>query len=321
MAPTENGYAPKAGYLGELMAQMPQLRMEGMPSYTIKEYEPLLDSSDMMPRDWWRIAEDIEANYDDYDGFIVIHGTDTMAYTASALAFMLEGLTKPVVLTGSQIPLCEVRSDARDHLVTSLMIAANYVIPEVCLFFGNQLYRGCRTMKVSTEGFDAFASPNYRPIASAGVSIDIDWPLVNSVCDSELIVPAYSESVVGSLRLFPGISAVILANILQPPLQGLVLETFGSGNAPSHHDEFHAVLKEAIDRGVVIVNVTQCFAGSVRQGDYVGGNELAQAGVVSGFDMTAEAALAKLYYLFSRGYVPEKVRELMQENLRGELER
>jgi L-asparaginase len=315
------GYLPEPGYLQEqMLSTMPELRHESMPSYTIHEYDPLLDSSNMTPREWVKIARDVEANYDRYDGFIVLHGTDTMAYTASALPFLLGNLRKPVIITGSQIPLCEIRNDARENLITSLMLAANYAIPEVCLYFGGKLLRGCRSTKVSADGFAAFDSPNFPPLGNVGIDIEVNWDLVRAARGAKkLVVKELKRPIVSALRLFPGISPELVRNVLRPPLQGLVLEAYGVGNGPSQDREFIAALKEAVDRGVVIVDCTQCLEGTVDLHEYAAGSALARAGVISGFDMTAEAALAKLYYLWGLGYSSARVKEEMQNDLRGEL--
>lgn len=320
MKKTPAGYAPAAGYLRQQMAAMPEFQMEVMPAYDIHEYEPLLDSSNITPADWQKIGQDIAARYSQYDGFLVLHGTDTMAYTASALPFILEGLHKPVIITGSQIPLCEVRSDARENLITAMIIAANFPVPEVCLYFGNSLFRGCRSVKVNADGFDAFASPNFPPLGEIGVDIDIDWGLVRPPDAATAIqVKTLGQPVVGALRLFPGLSARVVHNILQPPLQGLVLEAYGVGNGPSEDRQFMLELKRAIERGVVVVDCTQCLRGTVNLEDYATGLALARAGVISGLDMTVEAALAKLIYLFSQYREIDTIKELMQADLRGEL--
>ncbi len=320
MKPTARGYAPEAGYLGRVMASMPDFSSSEMPEYVIREYSPLLDSSNMGPKHWLAIARDIADTYHDFDGFVIIHGTDTMAYTASALPFMLEGLAKPVVITGSQIPLCRVRSDGRENLVTALMVVAGTPIPEVCLCFGNRLLRGCRSTKVDAAGFQAFDSPNYPDLGHIGVTIRPHPELILPARPvNGLTVHPLSDARVGALRLFPGISAELVANVLRSPLQGLVLETYGMGNGPSNDEGLMGVLAEACDRGVVIVNCTQCLRGTVGQGGYEAGSALARAGVVSGADMTAEAALTKMIYLFSLGLAPEDIRTRMPMNLRGEL--
>lgn len=321
MKQTAHGWAPAPGFLAEQMAAMSELRHPSMPEYVIDEFDVLLDSSNMVPSDWSLIARRIAANYDAYDGFVVIHGTDTMAYTASALAFLLEGLEKPVILTGSQIPLCEVRNDGRSNIVTSLLVATTQRIPEVTLCFGPRLVRGCRSVKLSADGFDAFDSPNYPPLGRVGVDIEIDWSLVRPAAPGGLTLHEIGHPVVGALRLFPGITAELARNVLQPPLQGLVLEAYGVGNAPERNEGFIAAIREATARGVVIVDCTQCLRGSVDLGDYATGSALARAGVISGFDMTVEAALTKLVFLFGRGLTPDEVRRQMQLDLRGELTR
>ncbi len=320
MRRTEHGYGTERGYLQQQMAEMPELRNESMPDVDLHEYEPLLDSSNMTPRDWMKIAYDIEEHYDGYEGFVVLHGTDTMAYTASALPFILGGLAKPVIITGSQIPLCEIRNDARENLITSLLIASQYDIPEVCLYFGGRLLRGCRAVKVSASGFAAFDSPNFPPLGNVGIGIDVEWNLVRRPKEAEMLrVEDLGAPVVSTLRLFPGISPGLVRNVLRPPLQGLVLEAYGVGNGPDQDSEFLRVVNEATARGVVIVDCTQCLEGSVDLTEYATGSALASAGVISGFDMTSEAALAKMYYLFSRGDSPDQVKATMQDDLRGEL--
>ncbi|NJM06415.1 asparaginase, partial [Candidatus Gracilibacteria bacterium] len=317
----DGSYAPAPGYLAALMAAMPELRAAQIPQYTIHEHAPLLDSANMTPSDWNGIAAVIAAHYNDYDGFVVLHGTDTMAYTASALAFMLRNLRKPVLLTGSQIPLCELRSDGRDNLITALIVAARYRLPEVCLLFGDCLLRGCRATKLSATGFDAFESPNFPVLGSFGIHIEIAERLLLPMpaADAPLAVQTIDpELAVGALRLFPGISARLIARVLEP-LSGLVLEAYGAGNAPANDGALLDVLAAATARGVVIVVCTQCVRGGVDLSTYATGAALARAGAISGFDMTAEAALAKLRYLFSAGYSSAQARRLMQQDLRGEL--
>jgi L-asparaginase len=315
-----HGYAPSPGYLVDQLAFMPELKSDQLPGFDVHEYDPLLDSSNMLPSDWLTIARDIAIQHDNYDGFVVLHGTDTMAYTASALAFLLPGLRKPVVVTGSQIPLYEARNDARENIITSLMVASQPDLPEVCLCFGERILRGCRAVKVSAVGLNAFDSPNFAPIGSAGISVQISHKLLRSVPEGvDLIAPIIRAPAVAALRLFPGITHVLLRNVLQPPLQGLVLETYGVGNGPDRDPGILEVLREATDRGVVVVACTQCLQGTVQLGTYQTGSALAQAGVTSGVDMTPEAVLTKLSVLLGRGLAPATVRELMQQNLVGEL--
>jgi len=316
------GYVPAPGYLQKQMKRLPELKNSIMPAYEIRQYDPLLDSSNMTPQDWIKIADDIAAHYDQYDGFVVLHGTDTMAYTASALPLMLKGLQKPVIITGAQIPLCEVRNDARENLITAMLIAANFAIPEVCLCFGSKLLRGNRAIKVDANGFDAFDSPNFPALGRVGIKIKINWDLIlpPAKTPQPVVVRPMRESRVAVLRLFPGISADIVRNVLQPPIKGLVLETYGIGNGPQDPELIKA-LQTASELGIVIINCTQCIKGSVNMEDYATGSALERSGVISGFDMTVEAAVAKMVYLFSRNLTPQEVKDKMQTDMRGELSR
>jgi len=332
MKHTDRGYVPVKGLLAEKLRQMPQFQDPEGPacttprlqsgnrvSYYILEYEPLLDSANMTVSDWVQIAQDIKTHYDQYDGFVVLHGTDTMAYTASALSFMLEGLSKIVVLTGSQIPLAHARNDAMDNLLGAVTIAGQHTIPEVCLYFHNKLMRGNRVRKVDASDFDAFKSYNLSPLARVGVDIKVSWHRIRSAGETALQLLPIEQQNIASLRLFPGITLEILKNVLTEPLQGLIVETYGTGNAPDNRPDLLEEFKKASDRGVVIVNCTQCLHGTV-SGAYAGGKALAEAGVISGGDMTPEAALTKLAFLFSRyGEQSARIRELMQADLRGEI--
>ena len=331
MQDTPRGYAPAPGFLGERLAAMPTFHDRTMPPlttpvsrhgrrvrYDIREYDPLLDSSNMGLEDWVKIARDIEREYERYDAFIVLHGTDTMAYTASALSFMLEGLGKTVILTGSQIPLAEARSDAIDNLLGALTIAGHYDIPEVCLYFHNVLLRGNRAQKVDASGLAAFASGNFPPLVEVGIAVKVDWDRILAPPSRPFRVRPITCRGVAALRLFPGIPAEMIANVLRPPIAGVVLESFGSGNAPDHRADFLAALREGSERGVVIVNVTQCQRGSVTT-DYAAGAALAEAGVIGGADLTPEAALTKLAWLLSQDLPRAEVVRLMQQGLRGEL--
>ena len=268
---------------------------------------------------WVKIATDIKKHYQAYDGFVVLHGTDTMAYTASALSFMLVNLRKTVVLTGSQIPLSEVRNDAESNLLGALTMAGLYEIPEVCLYFDNQLLRGNRAQKYDATGLGAFRSANLPALATVGIHIDVAWHLVLAAPARPLMLRTIAEQNVVALRLFPGIRTEILSNFLQPPVKGVVLETYGAGNVPATRPDFLAVLKSATERGIIIVNCTQCFQGSVTS-DYAAGSVLNQVGVISGHDMTPEAALTKLAYLLSQTELnTEQIKSYMLKNIRGEL--
>lgn len=318
MRQTESGYRPAPGFLAERMAAMPEFSHPAIPRYTIQELDPLLDSANASPGDWIRIGREIAARHDDHDGFVVLHGTDTMAYAASALSFMLEGLAKPVIFTGSQIPLAEIRNDARHNLLTALMLAGDSRLAEVCLFFGERLLRGNRATKVSATDFRAFDSPNHPGLGSAGVTIEVRHDRLLPPPDGPLRFRPVLRPHVADLRLFPGLLPDTLERFLQPPLEGAVLHTYGVGNAPEDPD-FLAALAAATARGVVIVNCTQCLQGSVDMEGYATGRGLRRAGLISGFDMTSEAALTKLYYLLSCDLPTAEVRRQMQLSLRGEL--
>jgi L-asparaginase len=323
MKETEDGYTPVSGYLQRRMAELPPFQADAVPEYTIYECDPLLDSSNLTPTDWLEVAEVVRDHYARYDGFLVVHGTDTMAFTASALSFMLHPLDKPVVLTGSQVPLAEPRTDAQTNLLTALLLLGRHAerLTGVHLFFDDRLYRGNRTTKVNADSFSAFESPNFPPVGTAGINLEVDWSLVpeGETPARAPSVTALGSATVSAFRLFPGLEAAYLDNVLAPPVQGVVLECFGAGNAPSNNEAFLRALRRATDRGVVIVAVTQPLRGTADLDLYATGRALTDAGVVSGYDMTTEAALAKLYFLFEQGHEPDAVRTLVQDNLRGEL--
>ncbi|MGL5727793.1 MAG: asparaginase [Plesiomonas sp.] len=320
MQHSEHGYIPVSGYMQKQLEQMPEFHRAEMPDFSIHEYDPLIDSSDMTPADWQRIADDIYANYENYDGFVILHGTDTMAYTASALSFMLENLNKPVIITGSQIPLAELRSDGQTNLLNALYLAATYPINEVTLFFNNKLFRGNRTTKAHADGFDAFASPNFPLLMEAGIHIRRITPSTPTTNSTALKLHSITPQPIGVVSLYPGISSEVVRNFLRQPVKALILRSYGVGNAPQH-PALLAELQEAARRGIIVVNLTQCFSGKVNMGGYATGNALAQAQVISGYDMTVEAALAKLHYLLSQDLPVDTMRALMQQSLCGELSR
>ncbi|RWR03766.1 cytoplasmic asparaginase I [[Pantoea] beijingensis] len=318
MQRSTQGYIPVSGHLQRQLANMPEFHRPEMPDFTIHEYCPLIDSSDMTPEDWQSIADDIQQNYDDYDGFVILHGTDTMAFTASALSFMLENLAKPVIVTGSQIPLEALRSDGQQNLLNALYVAANYPVNEVSLFFNNTLFRGNRTTKAHADGFNAFDSPNLQPLLEAGIHIRRLHTTPLPQQQGTLIVHPITPQPIGVVTLYPGISADVVRNFLRQPVKALILRSYGVGNAPQNA-EFLQELRDAATRGIVVVNLTQCMSGKVNMGGYATGNALALAGVISGFDLTVEATLTKLHFLLSQNLSTAEVRREMQRNLRGEL--
>ena len=287
-------------------------------------FKPLIDSSDMQPEKWSMLVKHIKKNYDNYGAFIILHGTDTMSYTASALSFMLENLGKPVILTGSQLPLEAVRTDARSNIITAVEIACKHCmniiqLNEVCILFDNELYRGNRTEKFTSSKFDAFKSANYPLLAEAGVEIIFNEDAFIKRPKAKFIGHEKMDNHVALLKIFPGMRPQYVSAILGiDGLKGVVLESYGSGNAPTH-DEFIVLLADATKRGITITNVSQCSGGAVDPGKYESSLPLAEAGVISGGDMTTESALAKMMFLFGQGYNKSRVEKYMRQNLRGEL--
>lgn len=287
-------------------------------------FNPLIDSSNMNPRFWVKLAEVIEENYNDFDGFVVLHGTDTMAYSASMLGFMLENLAKPVVFTGSQLPLGMIRSDGRENFITSIEIATDYKdgrasIPEVCVCFENRVFRGNRTSKVNAENFDAFISGNYPPLAEAGIKIKYNSHIIREPGKEPLKVHKSLDQSVFILKLFPGISKAVMDAVFNiVGLKAVILETYGSGNAPTD-SWFLESLARAVDKGLLIFNVTQCKEGTVELGKYQTSVDMGRLGIVGGKDITTEAALVKLMYLFGRYKDASVVAEMFGISLVGEI--
>lgn len=308
----------------QILKEVPELNKF---NYNIKTIvlNPVLDSSNMNPSVWVKIALIIKKNYNTYDGFVILHGTDTMAYTASALSFMFENLDKPIILTGSQLPIGTIRTDGKENLITSVEIAAakqggKSKIPEVCIYFDFKLYRGNRTVKRDSEQFSAFHSVNYPALAVAGVDIRysdefIYHPENNGILK---INTRFDDNVV-ILKMFPGISEKVFNSIIDiPGLKGIVLETFGSGNVPTSLWLINCI-KKAIKNGIVVLNITQCEGGRVIMGQYETSLELLNAGVVSGKDMTAEAAITKLMFLLGQSLSNNEIKMYLNKSLRGEI--
>ena len=309
-----------------LLDNVPKLKMLDFEISSFQFDHPI-DSSAMNPGHWGEIAKVIEENYDKYDGFVVLHGTDTMAYTSSALSFMLENLNKPVIITGSQLPIGEVRTDGEENLITALQIAAsrdrdgNPMIREVAILFENYLWRGNRSTKRSADNFNAFKSNNYPELAKIGLGITFNKEFLwrPEKTDEPLTVHYNMDCNVLVLDLFPGIQESVVRHMLATPgIKGVVLKTFGAGNGPNDQ-WFIDAIKESIDKGMVVMNITQCYNGSVLPFRYVTGLELSNAGVVPGHDLTSEAAIAKLMYLFGRGMTADEVKKYMELSLRGEM--
>ena len=306
-----------------LIHEIPEIKKFDLGISTISIDQPI-DSSDMQPDNWVNLAEIIFDNYGKYDGFVILHGSDTMSYTASALSFMLENLDKPVILTGSQLPIGAIRTDAKENLLTAIEIASmkdegKAVVPEVAIYFEYNLYRGNRSKKVSAEEFAAFQSPNYPLLAEAGVNLKFNSSAIQKSNNQALTLNKDLDLNVATLKLFPGISKEqILATINIPHLKAIVLETYGSGNTSSQQ-WFSDLIGEAIQKGIIVLNISQCLGGSVELGKYESSGTLGKIGVISGKDMLYEAAVTKLMHLLGKGLSKEEVKQLLQQSLRGEI--
>ena len=310
----------------QIIEEVPEIRKFAfkIDSYT---FDPLIDSSDVEPSLWQSLASLISDRYEDYDGFIILHGTDTMSYSASALSFMLDGLTKPVIFTGSQLPIGVPRTDGKENLILAVEIASakdidgHAKVPEVCVCFGSMLMRGNRTSKVNADVFRAFRSPNFPALAEAGINIRYAEELIRKPLDwyQSLKINSKLDTRGGILKIHPGITPEAVRYFLySPETRAVIIETYGSGNAPSGQ-WFVDIVREAVECGKIIVNVTQCLTGTVNMNIYATGKSLEKAGVVNGYDSTTESALAKLFFLMGKSPDNEWVRQMMARNLKGEI--
>lgn len=301
----------------QIQAEIPEIKKFNAQIDSIT-YDPIMDSSNASSKDWVEMAKLIDANYNKYDGFVILHGTDTMAYAASGLSFMLCNLAKPVIFTGSQLPMGVLRTDGRENLISAIEIAANGVVNEVCIYFQTKLLRGNRTTKQNAEYFDAFISYNYPPIATAGINIRYDYSLLLPQPSGAFCINTNIDEAISVVKIFPGIKEEILrAHLAIKGLRAIVLESYGAGNAPNE-TWFIDLIKEASLKGVVILNVTQCAIGSVNMSIYETGKSLMQIGVISGFDITIEAAIAKLMHLLGN-YDNKEVAQKLTLSLRAEI--
>ncbi|OGT31578.1 MAG: L-asparaginase 1 [Gammaproteobacteria bacterium RIFCSPHIGHO2_12_FULL_35_23] len=318
MLVSKQGYRPAVGYLQQAMQQITMLQNEDMPNYEIHEYNPLIDSADAEPELWNYIANDILENYYQYDGFLILHGTDTMAYTASALSFMLKNIAKPIMLTGSQVPLGLTKTDARENLINSLYLLQHYPILEVTVYFNNLLFRGNRVTKVNATSYDAFSSPNFPPLIKMATQVEKEFDSYLQP-EGDLIFTKMKPGQFTYLLLFPGIDPCYVENLMTLPLQALIIKSYGTGNAPSKNKQLLRSLKSLNDKEVVLVNSSQCLQGSVHMRDYATGQALYDCGAISGHDMTNEALLCKLFYLFSLDLPTASIKNKLNQNIAGEL--
>lgn len=290
---------------------------------SVHSFNPILDSSNMDPEVWAELAKLIKEKYDTFDGFVILHGSDTMSFTASALSFMLQNLAKPVVLTGSQLPIGEIRTDAKENLITALEIAATKkdgaaMVPEVCVYFDYQLFRGNRSIKYNSEKFEAFSSPNYPILAEAGVNLDFYQNYILPTPDKPFEIHTKFNPNIGVLKMYPGITEDVVRAITESNVEAIVLEAFGSGNTTTA-TWFIEALKAAIDHNKIILDISQCKGGSVQLGLYDTSRSLQQMGIISGYDLTFEAAITKLMYLLGQGLATTEIKRLLAIAIAGEL--
>ena len=309
----------------QIVKTVPEIREFGfrIDSHTLPE---IIDSSDLKPQLWQDLCKIILDNYGQYAGFVILHGTDTMAYSASALSFMLENLDKPVIFTGSQVPIGKIRTDGRENLITALEIAAarmngKAVVPEVCILFGGKLFRGNRTTKINAESFEAFQSFNYPPLAEIGIHIQYNYAAIDySTRTGDICANSRMDPRIAILKIFPGMRHEIVRAVIDSPgLKGLILETYGAGNAPTEPGFLQLIREASVEKGIVLYNVTQCQGGTVEMGRYETSRELLNYGVISGYDITTEAAVCKLMYLLGKTGDANETKKYLNSSLKGEI--
>ena len=323
MVPSPLGYVPAGHFEARLhthLSRSSASREQALPEFDVLEFDQLIDSSNAQPSDWTNIAHTICHYWRQYDGFVVLHGTDTMAYTASALSFMLQDMDKPIIFTGSQIPLELPRSDGPNNLTTSLILAAQDKLCEVALCFDGKLLRGNRSSKVHSNAFGAFDSPNYPALGQIGIKIELNHSLLLPEGKLKPVIPDIKPDNVVILPIYPGLPPKVLSALLSTQPRGLILQSYGIGNPPDGNQTFMDLLKRASDQGTSIINLSQCHRGTVVQGTYATGAWLNQMGVVPGADLTLEAAFTKLHWLLAQELNPEQIRSQMQQPLCGECE-
>ena len=314
-----HGYEPVTGYLQAAMQHLAVLQNADMPNYEIHEYQPLIDSADAEPELWNRIANDIKHHYEQYDGFLILHGTDTMAYTASALSFMLQNLAKPVMLTGSQVSLGLTKTDARENLINALYLLQHYPIPEVTVYFNNYVFRGNRVTKVNASSYDAFNSPNFSALIKMATMVEIQMPISKKEVNAPLIIQVIKPAKFMHITLFPGIDADCLRPLVTALPQAVIIKSYGVGNAPSKNKNLLELLKQLAEKNILLINSSQCLQAKVSMQEYATGQVLFECGAVSAADMTDEAIICKLYYLFSLALSLKDIKRKFMSNLNGEL--
>ncbi|WP_415892283.1 asparaginase [Neptuniibacter sp. PT8_73] len=321
MQASDKGYVPMSGFEDVIRSRLAHSHHSALPDFEMIELNPLIDSANLEPSHWNKIADLIIQNYQQYDGFIILHGTDTMAYSASMLSFMLQGLNKPVILTGSQIPLSELRNDALDNLITSMILAAFHPVNEVCIYFSGRLLRGNRASKVKATGLDAFDSPNFPWLGQIGLHIELHSRLFIPADKENFVSPTFDPKAVSILPIYPGICGQLASSILESEgLKAIILRSYGVGNLPDSNKALLSALRKAHENGIVIVNISQCLQADILQGQYACSEALNEIGVISGGEMTLEAAFCKLHYLLANKLYAEDIRKQFPNSLCGEID-